>query len=136
VRLAIVWLVLVGLAVMHVLPGGQACPETRAGHPSAAGVMKPLDRRQMVTDRHRAAAPDLLVAAAGSTGGMSGTLCSATPPSRGLGALVGLLAGGLVAAVAASIVPWLLPAAKLTSRRRGPPRAGPALLHDLGVSRT
>jgi hypothetical protein len=98
--------------------------------------MKPLDHRQLVTDPHRADAPDLLVAAAGSIGGMPGALCSATPPSRGLDTLVGLLTGGLVAAVAASILPWLLPGRELSSRRRGPPRAGPALLRDLGVSRT
>jgi hypothetical protein len=97
------------------------------------------DQGRMVADEPSADRPAAAAALhpAGAAGGVSmqGTPCSATPPSPGLAALVALLAVGLLIATPA-LRPSGHPAEEYGPRRRGPPRSGALLLHDLCVSRT
>ena len=143
-RLAGVFALLAGLAVMHVLPSSASCPQ--AGTGGGASTMS------MTSGGHGSSGHDAMAigAVAGSTatrpasvsvpgsaaaGGMRGDACSAILQSAGIIGLLVLIALGFL------LGDWpTWPRAAATAGRgprlRAPPRAGALLLHDLCVWRT
>ncbi|SNQ45928.1 putative membrane protein [Frankia canadensis] len=163
-RVLAVWALLAGIAVMHVLPASHDCPEAGVGQaaasmpmaaggrgsadhgvmrggPTAGGVELTLEREGVPlavgpTTGGMAAKPAALYADGSAAGtGKPGTVCSATPPSRGLAGLFALFALGLLI-IARPMGPGLPPASRRGPHRRAPPRFGALLLNDLCVSRT
>ncbi|CAO5187769.1 putative membrane protein [Frankia sp. AiPs1] len=136
-RLIAVWMLLAGLAVMHVLPATATCRETMAGDrtvPASAG-MSHHDPAWNAEGKFVSSGTALHADGSPAVGDMGGTPCLSTPPPPDVNTLLDLLVLGLLC-VAVPLLPWLRLATGHGPHRRGPPRFGPILLHDLCVSRT
>ncbi len=139
-RLIAVWVLLAGLAVMHVLPVPQACPEAMAGSrtvpvSAAMGAQNPAGMAAQPPEGRLVSFGTTVHMADSADSGMGGTPCVSTAPSTGVNALLGLLLLGLLC-VAVPVLPRQRLATGQGPYRRGPPRFGHVLLHDLCVSRT
>ncbi len=140
-RLIAVWMLLAGLAVMHVLPATATCPEAMAGNrsvPASAGMGyhdPAWNAERPPVGRLISSGTALHTDGSAAVGDMGGTPCLSTPPPLGVNALLGLFVLGLLC-VAVPLLPRLRLATGHGPHRRGPPRFGPILLHDLCVSRT